>query len=249
MSIKLDDITIVLPTRNEEHNIGAFLSSLPSTVMLIVVDASDDSTPELITAMRPINTVVLRHPGSVTEARQLGAETAQTPWLLFTDADITFAPDYFESLEKYEDYDVIYGPKLSMDDFFHYYRLFKRTQHLLFSLGIPAASGSNLLIRRSTLTALGGFDLRLVCNEDSEIAWRANRSGYPTVFASDLVVYARDHRRLRLGLIRKTLHSVARCSLLYLNLMPSIWISRDWGYWSQYNGDSAWREQSKNGTK
>ena len=249
MSIKLDDITIILPTRNEEHNIGSFLGTIPSSVMLVVVDASEDSTPDLITTLRPNRTIVLQHPGSVTEARQLGAEAAETSWLLFTDADIVFSHDFFDLLPKYHGYELIYGPKLSADYFPLYYQWFARGQQVLHSLGIPAASGSNLLISRRALMALGGFDLRLVCNEDSEIAWRAKRSGYATAFAPDLVVYARDHRRLQLGRIRKTLHSITRCALLYLNLMPNRWRGHDWGYWSQYPANNYWRKASKNGTR
>lgn len=249
MSVKLDDITIILPTRNEEHNIGAFLNSIPASVMLVVVDASSDSTPDMITALRPERTVVIKDPGSIAEARQIGSETAYTSWLLFTDADVVFAPDYFERLSEYHDYDIIYGPKLSKDDFLGYYRWIKRGQYALHSLGIPAASGSNLIVSRRALTSLGGFDTDLTCNEDSELAWRAKRSGFTTLFASDLVVYARDHRRLRLGLLRKTFHSLSRCALLYLDLMPSRWRSRDWGYWSHYDDNNVWRDKSKNGTR
>jgi hypothetical protein len=54
-------------------------------------------------------------------------------------------------------------------------------------------------------------------------------------FAPGLVVYARDHRRLQRGTLRKTVHSIARCSLLYFNLMPDRCRSRDWGYWSEHH--------------
>jgi hypothetical protein len=51
-------------------------------------------------------------------------------------------------------------------------------------------------------------------------------------FAPDLVVYAHDHRRLYRGPLRKTLHSITRCLLLYLGLISESWLSHDWGYWS-----------------
>jgi hypothetical protein len=63
--------------------------------------------------------------------------------------------------------------------------------------------------------------------------WRVKRRGYPVLFAPDLIVYARDHRRLEQGTARKTLHSISRCLLLYFNLMPARWRSHDWGYWSK----------------
>ncbi len=98
--------------------------------------------------------------------------------------------------------------------------------------GIPAASGSNLLLRRQVFTAVGGFDQTLTVNEDSEIAWRVKRRGYRVAFAPNLVVYARDQRRLARGHWRKTIHTLLRCTLLYTGLMPARWRSHDWGYWA-----------------
>jgi glycosyltransferase involved in cell wall biosynthesis len=228
----LSELTIVVPTRNETHNIHAFLDSIPASVILIVVDASEDDTPELINKLRPERTQVICQPATVSEARQIGAQVARTSWLLFTDADVIFAPDYFSRLLTYQNFDALYGPKLSRDHFISYYRWFSYGQWLSHWLGIPAVSGSNLLVNRRAFMDVGGFDLRLSCNEDSELGWRIKRGGYRIIFASDLVVYARDHRRLYLGMGRKTLHSVIRCLALYWNLIPNRWRSRDWGYWS-----------------
>lgn len=230
--MSLKDITVIVPTKNEERNIVTFLGSLPAWVSLIAVDASQDDTPEIIKTRRPERSQVVRHPGGVSMARQIGAEAAQTAWLLFTDADVSFPPDYFGRLAGYRGYDLIYGPKLSTGEYANYYRWFARGQALLHRLGIPAASGSNLLISRHALWAAGGFDTQLSCNEDSELAWRVKRRGYPILFLPDLVVYAQDHRRLERGLLRKTVHSFARCLLLYFDLIPSRWRGRDWGYWS-----------------
>ncbi|MFN8499653.1 MAG: glycosyltransferase family 2 protein [Anaerolineae bacterium] len=95
-----------------------------------------------------------------------------------------------------------------------------------------AASGSSLLLSRRAFLSVGGFDCRLAVNEDTEIVWRVRRAGYRVDFASDLAVYARDQRRLRRGAARKTMHSMARCALLYTGLMPERWRGHDWGYWT-----------------
>ncbi len=228
----LEEITIVLPTRNERANIPTFLASLPAAVPLVVVDASEDDTAVLIHTLRPHHTTVIPHPGNVTLARQLGAESATTPWLLFTDADVSFAPDYFVQLPQYRAHDAVYGPKRSLGDYGRYYHWFSRGQQLIHRLGIPAASGSNLLVRRSVFQKIGGFDLNLSVNEDSEIAWRIKRRGYDIAFAPDLLVYEHDHRRLRNGRWRKTAHSLIRCALLFTGFMPQKWRQHDWGYWA-----------------
>lgn len=245
--MELHDLTIIVPTRNELGNVPALLASLPPTVELMVVDASTDETPDLILKLRPERTQVMRYPARISEARQLGARAAQTRWLLFTDADVIFAPDYFERLVAY-DGDALYGPKLSRDQYAWYYRLFSGGQAVCDRLGIPAASGSNLLVRREVFWDSGGFDLDLSCNEDSELAWRIKQHGHRVRFARDLIVYARDHRRLRLGLTRKTLHSVVRCGLLFSGLMPRRWRSRDWGYWKHVpptpTDRAAWKKEA-----
>ncbi|MEY6432982.1 glycosyltransferase [Thioalkalicoccus limnaeus] len=234
--MRLNDLTLVLPTRDEARNIGAFLDSIPPAVQLIVVDASRDGTPDLIERRRPRNTLVVREPGTVTEARQRGAELAKTDWLLFTDADVVFAPDYFERLVQLSGAAVYYGPKLSRDRFRRYYAGIARAQAVSQVCGIPAATGSNLVVSRAALMAVGGFDVRLRCNEDSEVVWRLGRAGYSVRFCRDLPVYAIDHRRLERGRIGKTVHSLVRCALLYSNLMPPKYRGLDWGYWQNRHG-------------
>lgn len=234
--MKLKELTIVLPTKNEAHNIVPFLASTPEMMTLIIVDASDDHTPHLIEATRPAHTKLVRSQAHIAEARNIGAAAAETPWVLFTDADISFAPDYFGRLQSYSSAaalnGALYGPKLSQEEYATYYRWFSRGQQLLASLGIPAVSGSNLLVHRETFLAVGGFDATLTCNEDSELGWRLTRRKYPVVFAPDLVVYERDHRRLHRGVVRKTIHSLVRCLLLFTGLMPAQLRRGDWGYWS-----------------
>jgi glycosyltransferase involved in cell wall biosynthesis len=227
------DLTVIVPTRNEARNIAAFLASLPPQIALIVVDASTDDTAEIISRTRPEHTHLIRTHCTIPVARQIGAEAARTSWLLFTDADVVFPPGYFERMEANLAGDCFYGSKLSRDRFIRYYRWFSYGQQLCHLCGFPAATGSNLAVRRKVLFDVGGFDPELVCNEDSDLAWRIRRAGYRVRFSSDMPVYAIDHRRLERGRMRKTLHSLARCLLLYTGLAPSRWRTGDWGYWSE----------------
>lgn len=230
--MNLKDITVIVPTRNEVHNIVTFLGSLPDEVNLVVVDASDDATASIIRRRRPQRTSVFEEPGTITQARQLGANVAATAWLVFADADVTFHTEYFHRLCRRDDWHAVYGPKQSYHEFKRYYRWFAYGQHLSHRLGAPAATGSNLAVRRDVLHAVGGFDRELVCNEDSEFVWRVKRAGFAVSYDPNLIVYAHDHRRLYRGLWRKSLHSIARCALLFCNAMPSRWRGSDWGYWS-----------------
>lgn len=232
------DFTVVVPTRDEQGNIGRFIDSIPKELNLIVVDASDDETASLTLRLRPERTtVLLKKDSNIPVARQIGGELANTEWLIYSDADVVFHADYFKNLAHYaKDFDVVYGPKLSLDAYRAYYARFTAMQRFFHSIKAPIASGSNLAVKRSVLLAGGGFDPDLYCNEDTELVWRLGRAGYRIAFAEDLPVYAIDHRRLARGQVRKTLHSFVRCFLIYFGLVPSIWRHSDWGYWSERDG-------------
>jgi glycosyltransferase involved in cell wall biosynthesis len=228
-----ENISIVVPTKNEEKNISRFLSAIPVYFPLIAIDASDDLTPYLILAQGPASKKVIRYKGNISQARQLGAQVADTDWLLYTDADVVFSDQYFNHLSLNKDDDLYYGPKLSKNEFKNYYQWFSRGQRLAHKFGLPAVSGSNMIIKREALLSAGGFDPTLSCNEDSELAWRIKQNGGKLVFDKSLAVYATDHRRLYKGRFRKTLHSIFRCLCLFYDILPSKLRSHDWGYWSQ----------------
>ncbi|MEX1025593.1 MAG: glycosyltransferase [Planctomycetota bacterium] len=230
----LGDIAVVLPTKNEAANIEGFLASLPPEVLLVVVDASSDDTVARIRSLRPRNTLVVEELLDIPRARERGASLARRDWLLFTDADIAFAPDYFERLLARRfatDLGGLFGRKLAGDRYRLYDWIFGAGQRVCSWVRIPAASGSNMLISRLAWIACGGFDPSLVCNEDSEIMWRVRRAGYRVEFAGELVVHERDDRRLARGPLRKLAHSLLRCTTLYFDLLPERLRKSDWGYW------------------
>ncbi len=240
-------VTIAVPTKNERANIGPFLASIPEGIPLIVVDASQDDTPQLVERLRPQSTILVRSGAGVTAARQRAADMAGTPWILFTDADVTFAPRYFRELlrrDLHAGLGAVYGTKTSRRAHRVYHRVFRIGQWLSDAAGIPAGSGSNMLVSRAALERVGGFDLRLACNEDSELLWRVQAAGYAVSFVPALEVVARDHRRLAQGATRKMLHSVSRCTLLYTRLLPASLRASDWGYWSKPAGG---REEARGG--
>ena len=230
--VDLADVTIVVPTRNEASNIGAFIQSIPDKVKLILVDSSDDDTAEIASRLHPNNTIVYRAIMPISPARHLGAQLASTRWLLFSDADVVFSEDYFRKLQTIGGLHSFFGPKLSLGEFHRYYKRIAGWQKLANRLSIPAVSGSNFVIRRDVYFSTGGFDVNLRVNEDSELGWRTGRLGYRIRYIPDLVVYANDHRRLCRGAFKKSAHSITRCFLLYFNLIPKRWRSSDWGYWT-----------------
>jgi glycosyltransferase involved in cell wall biosynthesis len=229
-------ISVVVPTKNEERNIAHLLASLPPEVELVVCDASDDATRSVVERLRPVNTLILDAPGTIAEARQLGAEASSGEILLFTDADVEFDSSYFTRLRARTNWDGMCGAKLTRGPFARDYALVLRAQRFMYRVfGIAAASGSNMAMARSAFSALGGFRGRLRCNEDTELFLRGGRLGFRMCFDERLVVWARDHRRLHRGRWRKIAHSLIRNCWLYVVCnsprLPRL-LENDWGYWT-----------------
>jgi glycosyltransferase involved in cell wall biosynthesis len=232
--ISIDDVTIVVPTKNEAGNVRRFLRSIPHRVQLIVVDSSDDGTASIVRRERPARTTVVREDCDIPHARQLGSDLATTPWLLFSDADVLFSPSYAQHLAGLPitaRTGGIVGSKGTAGGYERYHRGFARGQRLLSWIGIPPATGSNMLILKRALYGVGGFDLDLTVNEDSDAMFRVKRAGWQVRYEPALEVLGFDHRRLERGTLRKTAHSVARCGLLWVRPGSRTVRQSDWGYW------------------
>ncbi len=230
----LSDLTVIVPTKDEAANIGPFLDSIDPAVGLVVVDASDDDTREIIRARRP-SAVVIEDRGSIPIARQIGLEAATTEWVLFTDADMSFGADYWtgwQALDLGPRVGAVQGAKLSADDDYQlYYKLFSFGIRAMSWLTVPAGSGSNMLFRRTALLKAGGFDPALTANEDIYALWSVRKAGWRVTFAGVLKVYERDHRRLDQGRFKKTLHGWIRPLMLFTGLGGDRVRKSSWGYW------------------
>jgi len=99
-------ISICIPARNEESNLQACIASLLASThtnieVLVYDDQSTDTTPQIIDALtaadvrvKRIATIPLppRWNGKQHACHRMAAH-AEGDWLLFTDADVRFAPD------------------------------------------------------------------------------------------------------------------------------------------------------------
>jgi glycosyltransferase involved in cell wall biosynthesis len=234
LSAGLDDVSVIVPTRDERAHLPAFLASLPAAVELVVVDASRDGTDRLAEELRPERTRVIRSPLGIAAARQIGARAARGHVLLFSDVDVRFEPGYWDALPAVLDADAFYGPKHTTAAYPRYGCAFTAAQALLHRLGVPAASGSNMAVRRDVFEAVGGFREDLPVNEDTELMMRVARRGYRVRWRPELAVRSLDDRRLRAGVVFKTAHSLTRGLLLLVDhrlALPRRLLAHDWGYW------------------
>lgn len=111
------EVSIILPTFNEEKNIKGALEALIKQITgisyeIIVVDSSEDETTALIEKNFPA-IVLIRNERQLScgEARNIGIRHALGKKILFTDADVRVPSDWVEGMSKNLDkLDICAGP-------------------------------------------------------------------------------------------------------------------------------------------
>jgi glycosyltransferase involved in cell wall biosynthesis len=97
-------LSIIIPTYNEEKDIGDCLNSLKEQSyknfeIIVVDDGSTDKTREIVGKFKKIKLIEGEHKGPGF-SRNLGAKKAKGEVLIFVDADMTFDKDYLKNLLK-----------------------------------------------------------------------------------------------------------------------------------------------------
>jgi len=88
-----NDLTIIIPCKNEENYIGTLLSGISKQreidgVKIIIADAdSTDKTLEIINQFKKILNIEIIRGGLPSVARNIGLNKSKTKWTLFIDAD------------------------------------------------------------------------------------------------------------------------------------------------------------------
>ena len=100
------DVSVIIPARNEEANLGACLQSLTTQVgiefeIIVVDDASNDRTREIAESFSGVRVISARplsedltgkQSTGKNNALEVGVESARANWFLFTDADTVHLP-------------------------------------------------------------------------------------------------------------------------------------------------------------
>jgi chlorobactene glucosyltransferase len=101
------DLTVIIPARNEAHQIGRAIASFPRLRVIVVDDDSRDETAAIAVGARA--TVIAAPPlgpgaKGKPNACAAGAAIATTKWILFVDADTWFDPAFPASLVAYAEF-------------------------------------------------------------------------------------------------------------------------------------------------
>lgn len=190
-------ISVVIPVYNGAKTISALLDSLLRTeaemVDIIVVD--DGSTDGTMVCLEKYPIKIIRLPGNRggTYSRNRGLEAVTTRYVAFIDADCV-APDgwasralnEFDTLRQSDNRIVAMSGRVLPYTNSFYDRLTAYIEHWEYQNGELEErlklSTSVCICDRAVLMAVGGFDERLVVDEDRELALRLYTLGYKTIY-------------------------------------------------------------------
>ena len=203
-----DLVTVVVPARNEEANLGPCLESIlnqdwPELQVLIVDGASTDGTGGIIRSFACRDRRVeplFNLKGTIPRSLNLALRAARGGWFVRVDAHAMVPPDYVRRLVHHlepGDWGGVGGRKDGQgvtpagraiaaamaspfgvgNSTYHHGRSLRTVDH------IPFGAYPTALVRE-----LGGWDERLLANEDFEFDYRIRRHGRKLLFDPELKI-------------------------------------------------------------
>jgi mycofactocin system glycosyltransferase len=201
--IVVADITVVIPAYAEDPvRLEALVASLRGSDLVAEVIVVDDASPSPLADIAGATVVRKAHNGGPGPARTAGSALAQTPFVLFVDADIS-VPDAAHALSLLrahldDDRTALVAPRVRARQAPGALAAFEQRRSPL-DLGaeparvramtrvsyVPAAT---LLVRRGVLDEVGGFDPTLRFGEDVDLVWRLDEAGWRCRYEPGAVV-------------------------------------------------------------
>ena len=187
-------LSIVIPCKNEEKQIGHTLAALQnqtadmSRVPIYIADAgSTDSTLDIIQGFMEEGKLQIKvvEGGYPPAGRNNGASYCRSEYILFLDADIELGED--SSIEKSlnlaleKDLDLV-ATYIKCKDGNQYDKIFWERIHAFtykypYIVG-PYAAGMFILISRSKFSEMGGFNEKMLLGDDWELTHKIPRGKF-----------------------------------------------------------------------
>ena len=199
-----DEITIVVPCKNEESYIYYLLDSLKKQkgiegIKIVIADCSTDNTRKVIENHKEWLNVKIIKGGPVSVARNNGSYITTTPYILFIDADVRFFSNtvIYDTLKQMKDEDLhliglnikCYDSDLMAQLSFSIFN----TLNKILSKWIPFAVGAYLLTRKDKFYEHGKFPCKYPTSEDFHLS----RKYDPKKFKIAKHYFGQDSRRFK----------------------------------------------------
>ena len=174
----MNEISVIIPTMNEEKYIGRLLKSIKDAGFngeIIVVDGgSKDRTMKIA---RKYGAKVYVKKGNVAFARNYGARKAHGDIFVFLDADMVVGRNFFREVRKkiHKFRTLVFNPlgndmngKASYLAF-----LFNKIMAQFIKFGLKYMTGGGVVVTRKYFEMAGGFNERMIVAEDMEFLLKA----------------------------------------------------------------------------
>lgn len=211
---KIPNISIVIPTFNEERTIKNCLESLYSidypkeNFEIIIADGgSKDNTLDIVRNYQEKLNIKLVNGGTRGEGCNTGIENALYPYIVFTDADCTFGKEWLKTLVstllEVESKNVVSvgGPNITPYEDTLFARCVGYVTSSFWGSGgsrfgwkkkeacfVDHNSGCNVIYKKNILEEIGKFDTSLKTAEDVDLDYRILKKGYKLYYTPDAVV-------------------------------------------------------------
>ncbi len=222
-------ISIIIPTYNEEKNIGRLLQSIEKQSFkayeIIVVDS--DSTDRTVEIAKEHNARVINEKRrGVSIAKNRGAREAKGGILYFIDADTELFNKTLESINAAFDEDTACasGPIYPLEKtglpikawyFFNFVILVKASKHI----GKPSFVTPNLSIRADIFRKVNGFDESMKTYEDCDLSIKASNYG-KMVYSKGIKIKSSARRIMAWGLGRYIRFTASNSYRYYIKGKP-----------------------------
>ena len=199
-----DEVTIVVPCKNEESYIYYLLDSLKKQkgiegIKIVIADCSTDNTRKVIENHKEWLNVKIIKGGPVSVARNNGSYLTTTPYILFIDADVRFFSNtvIYDTLKQMKDEDLhliglnikCYDSDLRAQLSFSIFNVLNK----ILSKWIPFAVGAYLLTRKDKFYEHGKFPAKYPTSEDFHLS----RKYDPKKFKIAKHYFGQDSRRFK----------------------------------------------------
>ena len=199
-----DEVTIVVPCKNEESYIYYLLDSLKKQkgmegIRILIADCSTDNTRRVIENHKEWLNVKIIKGGPVSVARNNGSYLTTTPYILFIDADVRFFSNtvIYDTLKQMKDEDLhliglnikCYDSDLRAQLSFSIFNVLNK----ILSKWIPFAVGAYLLTRKDKFYEHGKFPCKYPTSEDFHLS----RKYDPKKFKIAKHYFGQDSRRFK----------------------------------------------------
>lgn len=209
----MSSISIIIPTFKESRYVARTLDSvekLEGKIEVILVETISEDTALLEHVIRKHHAVQLHKitKRGIARAKNRGAQKAQGNILLFLDADVFVTRDATKKVARvFKDSTVVGAtcnnypaePTIGELLFFRFYNALIKLMLDLPLTRFKHSRGEFMAVRKTHFEKIGGFNERLACMEDADLAQRLSMVGR-FVFIKDLVVYESMRRIRKLGL-------------------------------------------------